>query len=305
MDREKNNSNDISEILKFLHPNGSTFEVCGIRPRIRKLDLWGSEYAGGTKPIVAGWFKDISNAVKIISELDRRAEPDGIYITLNPCNPALMARADNRLSAGVSRTKDIEIERLQNLLIDVDPERPSGVSASDKEKNESISIIHSIRGDLKKDGWTDPLVGESGNGGHLIYKIDLSNTAENVELLKNVLAALDQKYSTNSVKIDTAVFNPSRISKVYGTVARKGDSTAERPHRKAKILELPGEQIPVSIDLLKALALQAVKDSPENESAHDNFSNDHLDVAEYLYRYNIKVIKTKRIGRSKLYVLDK
>ena len=140
MNREKSNSNEIYKILKFLHPNGSTFEVCGIGPKRRKLDLWGGEYASGNKPIVAGWFEDHSVAEKMISELDQRAKPEGIYITLNPCKPAVMARANNRLKAGVNRTKDNEIEHLQNLLIDVDPVRPSGVSASDQEKNGYIRV---------------------------------------------------------------------------------------------------------------------------------------------------------------------
>jgi len=192
MNRETNDSNDITETLNFMHPHGSTFEVCSIGIKKRKLDLWDGEYAGGKKPIVAGWFEDNDAAAKIIAELDQRAEPEGIYITLNSCNPALIARANNRLKPGIGRTTDSEIERLQNLLIDVDPKRPAGVSTTEKEKDAAISIIRIIWHDLKNLDWPEPLAGESGNGAHLIYKIDLPNTAENVELLKNVLAILDQ-----------------------------------------------------------------------------------------------------------------
>ena len=64
-----------------------------------------------------------------------------------------------------------------------------------------MSVINSIWNDLKKCDWPDPLVGYSGNGGHLIYKINLPNKPENVELLKSVLATLDQKYTTDLVKI--------------------------------------------------------------------------------------------------------
>lgn len=41
------------------------------------------------------------------------------------------------------------------------------------------------------------------------------------------------------MKVDRSVFNPSRITKLYGTKACKGDNTPERPHRHTGILEEP------------------------------------------------------------------
>jgi len=303
MDRETYDTSEITETLNFIHPHGSTFEVCSIGTKKRKLDLWDGKYAGGNKPIVAGWFEDNDVAAKIIAELDGRAEPEGIYVTLNPCNPALVARANNRLKPGVSRTKDIEIERLQNLLIDVDPRRPVGVSTTDKEKDAAISIIRLIWRDLNSLDWPEPLAAESGNGGHLIYKIDLPNTAENVEQLKYVLAALDQKYSTDAIEIDTKVFNPARISKVYGTTVRKGDSTPDRPHRKAKILYVPIVPEPVTVDLLKTLAAKGKNERSVQSAASGQSSYDRLDVPSYLARYRIEIIKYRRHGNSTLYIL--
>ena len=60
-------------------------------------------------------------------------------------------------------------------------------------------------------------------------------------LILDFLKALDRKYSTCAVNIDTTVGNPARLVKIYGTMTRKGDSTKDRPHRMAKILSLPGE----------------------------------------------------------------
>ena len=34
---------------------------------------------------------------------------------------------------------------------------------------------------------------------------------------------------------------PARITKLYGTMTRKGDHTPERPHRRSRILEIPDE----------------------------------------------------------------
>ena len=56
------------------------------------------------------------------------------------------------------------------------------------------------------------------------------------------------------MEVDRKVFNASRIVKLYGTLARKGDSTPDRPHRRAAVLEVPTDLRPVPRDLLEALA---------------------------------------------------
>jgi hypothetical protein len=59
-------------------------------------------------------------------------------------------------------------------------------------------------------------------------------------LVRRVLLALAERFNSAQVKIDASVFNPSRICKLYGTLACKGDSTADRPHRWSRLIEWPG-----------------------------------------------------------------
>ena len=47
--------------------------------------------------------------------------------------------------------------------------------------------------------------------------------ADDGGIVERILKALASRFDTDAVTIDTAVFNPSRITKVYGTVAKKGD----------------------------------------------------------------------------------
>jgi hypothetical protein len=92
-----------------------------------------------------------------------------------------------------------------------------------------------------------------------------------------VLLALAQRFDTDAVKIDRAVFNASRICKVPGTVARKGDNTKDRPHRRARLLEVPGcdtlddlsgaNVLPVPAELLEALAAEAKEEKKTSPSA--------------------------------------
>jgi hypothetical protein len=49
--------------------------------------------------------------------------------------------------------------------------------------------------------------------------------------------AISARFSSPAVNVDPTTFNPARIWKLYGTTGRKGDSMADRPHRKSYIYE--------------------------------------------------------------------
>lgn len=51
------------------------------------------------------------------------------------------------------------------------------------------------------------------------FSCDLDNSNESKELVRDVLIALDTFFSNADAKIDTSVFNASRITKLYGTIA--------------------------------------------------------------------------------------
>jgi hypothetical protein len=114
--------------------------------------------------------------------------------------------------------------------------RPAGISATDNERQRALDTGDEIVAFLTDQGWPLPIVqGSSGNGGMLIYRLpDLPNTPESAALAKGVLTSLAACFDTEVVKIDTSVHNPSRLVKVLGTVAAKGDHTADRPWRRAE-----------------------------------------------------------------------
>ena len=88
----------------------------------------------------------------------------------------------------------------------------------------------------------------------MLYRIDLDKDEESTQLVKQVLEALAKRFSYGQVELDTTVHNLSRISKIYGTLAGKGDSTRERPHRLAQLLSVPSELIVVGRELLEKVA---------------------------------------------------
>ena len=188
---------------------------------------------------ISGYFNDFRELAKCAARLDDRGYQ--VYMTLNPVVPALLARSENRLESRMKgTTTDADIVKRVWLPIDLDPVRPSGISASDSEKQAAAQRAIEIRGYLAEKHWPDPLEADSGNGAHLLYRIELPNDRESLELVKGVLVALDFMFSDSAVSVDTGVANAARIWKLYGTTARKGDSTKDRPHRRSRLLTVPG-----------------------------------------------------------------
>lgn len=163
----------------------------------------------------------------------------GWYIMLNPCLPDVLSRFNNRavrLEKGES-TQDNEILRRVWLPIDVDPVRLARISSTDEEHELALARVREIAAHLQSEGWPRPVIADSGNGGHLLLPIDLP--ADDGGMVSHCLISLAAKFDDDRVKIDTTVFNPARIWKLYGTPACKGDSTPQRPHRMARLLEVP------------------------------------------------------------------
>ena len=99
----------------------------------------------------------------------------------------------------------------------------------------ALARAREIRAYLQAQGWPEPLLADSGNGAHLLYRVDLP--ADDGGLVAGALAALAFRFTDALVSVDEKNFNPARIWKLYGTVAAKGDATPERPHRLSRLVE--------------------------------------------------------------------
>ena len=162
-----------------------------------------------------------------------------VYVTLNPVIPHLLSPNPNRIEERPrSTTADKDILRRGFLLIDLDPVRPANTSATDAQVSAANSKALEIRDCLMQLGWPEPHVAESGNGFHLLYRIDLPNDEPSGALVKSVLAALAQRFDDEVIKVDRGVHNAARICKLYGTVANKGMHTDLNPWRLSELLQV-------------------------------------------------------------------
>jgi hypothetical protein len=189
--------------------------------------------------VVAGYFDNFSTMAAAICQADAKYRAGGVYYVINKIDPALLGRAYNRLKEHAEHTTaDNNVLGRRWLPIDLDPVRPVGISSSDEEHAAAIHRAWLIADDMQKE-WGRPIIADSGNGAHLLYRIELANDREGLAFVSGALAELDRRYSDHAVKVDVTSANAARIWKAYGTVARKGDSIPDRPHRMSRILEVP------------------------------------------------------------------
>jgi len=220
-------------------------------------------------------FNHLDELARIALEWTGKAE--GVYVTINPVVPDLLARAANRVKRKPKQTTtDAEILRRTGLVFDADPKRPAGVSANASEKTEAHERILKLVHDLTVRGWPAPILADSGNGYHARYAIDLLNDEGARELVERVLKAAEAHYSDDKVAIDTSLSNASRIIKVHGTKARKGDDTFARPHRWSRVLSAPDPIEVVPIELLERFAAEcqpaAPQPDPNGQPGHGPFT---------------------------------
>ena len=101
-----------------------------------------------------------------------------------------LARAVNRITKLDSTTSDKDVLSRRWLPIDIDPVRPSGISSTKSEHAAAHARAQDIQEWLSDQGWPTPLYADSGNGAHLLYRIDLPNDTDSAALVQRCLQAL-------------------------------------------------------------------------------------------------------------------
>ena len=249
---------DILRTAQIFHESGDVFEM-----RIPKA---------GRYKTISGYFKEPSAFADAVVGLADEGFT-GYYFTINPCDPTLFARTANTYKRNVKETTaDKDIIRRRWLPIDLDPKRLVGISSSEDEHAAALQMVVEIRRWLIEDlGWPEDafIRADSGNGGHLSARIDLSNDDGAKDLVKRCLETLDSRFSNDEVKVDTTTYNAARIWKIYGTMARKGSDMTDRPHRLARLRDVPDNLQTVTREQLVALAAMLPKSEPGKSSTFD------------------------------------
>lgn len=261
--------NDLERYLSALWRDGDVREVRAPR------------WKGGMT--AAGYFDDPAKLIAAVGDWDGKAN---LYLTVNPVQPALLSRAVNRINARMTTlTSDLDILERRWIYVDIDPVRPAGISSTEAESAAALATAREITAYLTDQDWPIPMVAMSGNGYALIVPIQLPNDQASTALVAGVLGHLAARFNNVAVTVDTTVSNAARIVALIGTMKVKGDHTPERPHRRATLLWVPEEFVPIPVERLAKLEPSA---APVNESGTgrmpQGWVRDMLDYAKVTYR---------------------
>ncbi|MEY3978762.1 MAG: hypothetical protein RLZZ375_191 [Pseudomonadota bacterium] len=152
-----------------------------------------------------------------------------VYTVMNPI------REDFK---GPGAAKDDDIRYRDLLLIDIDRIGDTSSPANQAELNAAKVLALEIREYLAKRDWPKPIILMSANGYHLYYILEgIPNDFDSASLIRQFLKNLANRFDNSLVGVDTVVYNASRITKVPGTIARKGMEAVDRPYRMAEVCD--------------------------------------------------------------------
>ena len=210
---------------------------------IHQRAIWGKGVPG-EQPVknitfTAAAYPNVADRQRAFEDMALKLNKQGynIYTCFNPVSPDFKGDECNGLAV-----KDVDIVCRRYVLIDFDRAQTSQ-PATDDEIDEILKVAHELEKDAFYSKGHDPIAVGSGNGVHIYLPIDIPNDHHGKALCQNMLKVFAAKYDTATVKVDTGVFNASRITKVPGTIARKGievpDDTGihERYYRMASVVE--------------------------------------------------------------------
>ena len=279
---------ELRKAINLMKPEDRLYEVRLIRD--------------GKGASLTGYFKGADRLVDMLKRQD--LSESNVYITLNKLDPACYDRKQRDCLMAVSgtSTSDNDITGYDWLFVDLDPKRPKGTASTDEQLNDAKRLGNKVFKFMRQLGFNAPITAYSGNGVHLLYRIKLKNDSDNKKLVERCLKVLNTLFSTDTVSVDVANFNPSRICKLYGTVSTKGRNTAERPHRMSRIVTYPESITPTDRQYLEKLA-NVLPQEPERNQRYNDWDAGNFDLESWMDKYGIRYRKDT-VGSDIRYILD-
>lgn len=197
-----------------------------------------------------GFFVDPEALIRYVLSLTNTS---GVYFTLNPIDPDSEVRGKT--------TGDENIAKRRWLLVDFDT-KPHNAPSTAEEKAHTVEAARQFCAWLLGEFGVRVILADSGNGTAALVPVDLPNNPESLAVVERFLRAIAHLYNNQHVDIDTAVGNASRIWKLPGTRARKGEETRERQYHMARLLDVPEDFTPVSREVLERIVKQVPSISP-------------------------------------------
>jgi hypothetical protein len=198
--------------IRALRPAGSTLNLYPVNKLYRSADFESSD------------------------ALKRQFERDAIELSQSGYNVYTVMNVIREDLPANRAVGDADIVARRLLLIDIDRVGDTKNPATDEEVSAAFDLASEVAKYLHDQGFHKPMRVHSGNGMHLYYRLQPVNEALIGASVSKLLKGMATRFNNALVGVDTSVSNPSRITKVIGTLSRKGIESEGRPFRVAKLL---------------------------------------------------------------------
>ena len=256
----------------------------------------------------SGYFKNVDNLYNALRPYADMPD-EQIYFVMNEINPACYGRQQSEriIKSPKITTTDSDICRRKTVMLDFDPIRATGVNASDEEFEYAHKCANKVFKYLREQGFSDPIACKSGNGWHLQYRVDLDNTPETTEIIKNFIKYLATQFTNDKVDVDEKIFNLARLCKLYSTTAKKGANIPERPWRMSEIVYIPKDWQSTPLEKFKAIAdllpKEEPKQAPNKKGWNRNANTEPFDLVSWLNQHGVTYREKSNSG-SRVFELE-
>lgn len=253
----------------------------------------------------SGYFKSLDNLLEAIQPY-AEMDDEQIYFVLNDIDPLCYGRkqCEKFVKNAKITTNDGDIVHRRWVLCDFDPVRRSGTNSTDEQLGFAHQKAQAVFRFLRDRGFSEPVICKSGNGYHCLYRIDAPATDEVTEIIKGFFKYMSSIFTDDKVDFDEKNFNAARISKLYGTMAKKGANIEGMPWRMSDIVYVPANIEPTPIKKFKELADELPKEEPKQAPTRKPFQGQQqFDLRSWLDEYGI-VYKEEKQGTSTKFTLE-
>lgn len=287
MSNEIINEVEMRKALQVLKPDGQLFE-CRV--------IYNS------KRMYSGYFLSADVLWNAFNDIQDFSDCN-VYITLNELKGQCYNRSqhDRFVMNADATTSDNDVAGYDWLLVDLDPKRPTKTSSSDEQIEKARTICNRIIQFLQNVGFELPIIGFSGNGYHLLYRVCLNVNDDNKKLIEKCLKTLNMLFDDADIDVDMKNFNPSRVCKLYGTRAQKGINSDNAPHRMSRIIKVPDELKFTDKAYLEKLCTYYPQE--EKPQRYNSYRPREFNLREWLDKHNITYEEASYSGGHK-YILE-